>query len=329
MPLRKPNCDSHCIHGAQNGERREKLNNRLVSVCPHLAQVGEGDMMAPTILDTISGLWWPLGLGACAWLIVTIAAAEKDEISEIVDVLTKKDDLGIPETKGEVMTGAKVCAANRRDDHEANARITSAPMQAAMPMVKVRHPRAAAAAALAAVVAVSTLPAEARRYDFDQRRSEVSFVYKMVYATQRGRFTKVSGTLEYDEAAPEKSRINAEIAAGSLSTGEAIVDDELKGAGFFNAEASPVIAFKSLGVRALSASEADVSGEITINRITKPVTLKVVLKPHDDPALKHDAGARKFVATTRIKRSAFNMTKYQSLVDDDVELEIAAIVRPR
>ena len=49
-------------------------------------------------------------------------------------------------------------------------------------------------------------PAHAGRLEFDQRRTEVRFVYKMANSTQRGRFTKVSGTLDYDDAAPEKSR---------------------------------------------------------------------------------------------------------------------------
>lgn len=179
------------------------------------------------------------------------------------------------------------------------------------------------------LVALAPPPAFAGRFEFDQHRTEVRFVYKMAYATQRGRFTKVSGTLEYDEAAPEKSKISASIAAASLTTGEALVDNELKGEAFFNVAASPVIAFKSLAVRPSSATAADVSGEITVNGITKPVMLKVSLKPHDDPALKHDGGAREFLATTRIQRSAFKMTDYQSMVDDDVDIEIAAIVRPK
>lgn len=182
---------------------------------------------------------------------------------------------------------------------------------------------------LAVPIFADASPASAGRFEFDQRRTEVQFVYKMAYSTQRGRFTKVSGTVEYDDAAPEKAKISASIATASLTTGEALVDDQLKGKSFFNVAASPVIAFKSLAVRPRSATEADVSGEITVNGITKPVTLKVSLKPHDDPALKYDAGARQFIATTRIQRSAFNMTDYQSMVDDDVDIEIAAIVRPR
>lgn len=190
--------------------------------------------------------------------------------------------------------------------------------------------RTAVFVALAAkLIVVAAPPAHAGRFEFDPRRTEVRFVYKMAYSTQRGRFTKVSGTLDYDEAAPEKAKISASIAAASLTTGEALVDSELKGAAFFNVTASPVIAFKSVAVVPHSATAAEVSGEITVNGITKPVTLKVSLKPHDDPALKHDAGAREFTGTTRIQRSAFNMTDYQSMVDDDIEIEIVAIARPR
>ncbi len=151
----------------------------------------------------------------------------------------------------------------------------------------------------------------------------------MALSTQRGRFTKVCGTVEYNPTAPEKSKVTASIAAASLSTGETFVDNELKGVAFFNVDASPVIVFKSIAVKSRSLTAADLSGEITINGITKPVILKVSLTPHDDPALKFDTGAQKFVAKTRIKRSAFNMTKYSALVDDDIELEIDAILRPR
>jgi polyisoprenoid-binding protein YceI len=189
--------------------------------------------------------------------------------------------------------------------------------------------RTAFAVLLTADLVCAAPAAHASRFEFDQRRTEVRFVYKMAYSTQRGRFTKVSGTLDYDEAAPEKAKISTSIAAASLTTGEALVDNELKGAAFFNVAVSPVIAFKSLTVRPQSATAADVSGEITVNGITKPVTLKVSLKLHDDAALKYDAGAREFIATTRIQRSAFNMTDYQSMVDDDIDIEIVAIVRPK
>lgn len=182
---------------------------------------------------------------------------------------------------------------------------------------------------IAGSLSTLTPVARAARFEFDQRRTEVRFVYKMAYSTQRGRFTKVSGTLDYDAAAPAKSKISAAIAAASLTTGEALVDNELKGAAFFNVVQSPVISFKSLNVEPRTPTNADVDGEITVNGITKPVKLAVSIEPHDDPALKYDNGSHKFVATTHILRSAFNMTDYQSMVDDEIRIEIEAVVRPK
>lgn len=183
--------------------------------------------------------------------------------------------------------------------------------------------------AAAGMFVTDATTASARRFEFDQRRTEVRFIYKMAFSTQRGRFTKVAGTLDYDASAPGKSKVKASISAASLTTGEALVDNELKGAAFFNVENSPVIVFRSLKVKPDSPSDAQVAGEITVNGITKPVILQVSIKPHDDPALKYDAGAQRFIATTRIQRSDFAMTGYQAMVDDDVDIEIDAVARPK
>jgi polyisoprenoid-binding protein YceI len=204
-------------------------------------------------------------------------------------------------------------------------------------MASTRHrgfltaPRIIGPSAAAAVVftALSVMPADARRYEFDQRRTEVRFFYIMANAKHQGTFSKITGTLDYDEKTPEKSRIQATIVAASLSTGEVIVDNELKSEGFFNVEQAPIIAFKSMSVKSKSPTTGDVIGEITVNGITKPVMLKVTIEPHDDPALKYDTGSRRFIGRTRIDRKAFNMNGWKALVDDAVDIEINAVVRPR
>lgn len=176
---------------------------------------------------------------------------------------------------------------------------------------------------------VLTSPTLAERYVFDAKRTEVRFVFTMGLSTQRGRFTRVSGSLDLDPAKPEKTTVAAAIVAESLTTGEPLVDAELKGAAFFNVKASPVIAFKSRAVRFDDEFTGDVMGDITVNGVTRPVTLKVTVVPHDDPVLKYDAGSRAFTAKTQIKRSQFNMTDYESMVADEVDIEILAIARPR
>jgi polyisoprenoid-binding protein YceI len=160
-------------------------------------------------------------------------------------------------------------------------------------------------------------------------RTEVRFAYEMGLAKQRGRFSQVTGTLQFDERAPERSRVSATIATASLDTGQPIVDDTLKSSDFFNVAADPTMTFESRSVRSTATDTAEMTGDITINGITKPVLLKVSLHPDDDPALKYSPGSRRFVATTHIQRSAFNMTGYSSMVSDEVDIEIDAVVRKK
>ena len=101
----------------------------------------------------------------------------------------------------------------------------------------------------------------------------------------------------------------------------------MKSSDFFNAVAQPEITFKSQAVRPTGTHTAEMTGHITVNGITNPITLQVSLKPHDDPALKWSPGAKQVVATARIQRSAFNMKSYSSMVGDDVDIVIDAIVR--
>lgn len=301
--------------------------------------------MATALLDLVFAFLWPIVLIAGICFLAIFALAEKDQMTTVVEKLipphgidegakpnrslgaagadnsvflpTSRNGSHLPINKA---IGGKHIAARNAHDYSQSGLFGIAPFALG---------NGIAALLAFELIAATAQPAYAEKFEFDQRRTEVRFAYKMAYSTQRGRFTKVRGTLEYDQAAPENTKVSAAINAASLTTGEPLVDSELKGVSFFNVEKSPVIAFNSLKVLPTSGTAADVSGEITVNGITKPVTLKVSLEPHDDPALKYDTGSHRFVATTRINRSAFNMTGYQMMVEDVVEIEIDAIVRPR
>jgi polyisoprenoid-binding protein YceI len=174
-----------------------------------------------------------------------------------------------------------------------------------------------------------SLAANADSYEFDKGRTEVRFFYEMGFAKQKGHFSQVTGTLQFDEGSLERSKVTAKVATASLATGEPFVDDELKGSDFFNIAAAPVMTFTSHTVRATGADTAEMTGDITVNGITRPITFAVSLHPHSDPALKYSVGSREFLATAKIQRSAFNMTAYQAMVSDTVDLEIRAIVRKK
>jgi polyisoprenoid-binding protein YceI len=185
----------------------------------------------------------------------------------------------------------------------------------------------AIAAAAAASMLVAAGPGWAESYVIDKKHTEVRFAYTVGVSTQRGRFTSVEGKVEFDAAAPAKTTVAAAIATASLATGEPLVDEVLKGTDFFNVEEAPQIVFTSRSVRSTGAEAAEMIGDITINGITKPVTLEVTIAPHDNPALKYAQDALEFLTTTRIRRSAFNMTAYASMAGDDIDIEIDPILR--
>jgi len=185
------------------------------------------------------------------------------------------------------------------------------------------------AIAVLACAVTSTPAAQAESYVFNSRKSEVRFTYAMGVLTQRGRFSLVEGDLQFDERAPEKSSVFDKIATASIETGQPIVDDELKGVNFFNAKTSPTVTFRSRSVKPIASDAALITGDITVNGITKPVTLDVKVTSHEDPALKYSKGSKQFVGKTKISRSAFKMDSYPDMVGDEIGIEIDAIVRPK
>ena len=58
--------------------------------------------MATTFLDLIVVLLWPLALSAAAWVIVINALAETDEISKVVEALTRPNGAEENAKRGEV-----------------------------------------------------------------------------------------------------------------------------------------------------------------------------------------------------------------------------------
>jgi polyisoprenoid-binding protein YceI len=182
------------------------------------------------------------------------------------------------------------------------------------------------AAALVAVVLLTSPLCSAAPYVFDKRHTEVRFAYSMGLSAGRGRFTRVDGKVDFDEAAPEKTKVIAIIEAASLATGEPIMDSMLKGSEFFDVVRRPQLRFTSRTVHMRGPGKAEMSGEITINGITKPVVLQVTLQPHVRPELKYSRTAYAFTAATQIRRSEFGMTAYSSMAGDDIKIEIDALL---
>ncbi len=89
----------------------------------------------------------------------------------------------------------------------------------------------------------------------------------------RGRFSEFEVRLEFDEAAPEATRIEAQIVAASLTTGLGMRDRDLRSRSFFDVERNPLITFASTRVVG-QGPEYTIEGDLTIRDRTRRVELR-------------------------------------------------------
>lgn len=132
-----------------------------------------------------------------------------------------------------------------------------------------------AACVVFAMSALATSAATAdTTYATDQGHTEVLFGWSHAGVTdQNAEFTKATGTLTLAENI-EDSVVSVEIDANSLASGFDALDDHLKSADFLNVEKFPTLTFQSTSVKSTGENTMDVTGDLTIHGVTKPVTLQ-------------------------------------------------------
>jgi polyisoprenoid-binding protein YceI len=112
-------------------------------------------------------------------------------------------------------------------------------------------------------------------WEIDPAHSQVTFKVKhMMFTTVRGSFKVLSGTLHIDEQNPANSEVDAQVETASIDTGEPKRDEHLRTPDFFDAQQYPTITFKSTSVEPAGGNEYNVTGDLTMHGVTKPVTLK-------------------------------------------------------
>lgn len=164
--------------------------------------------------------------------------------------------------------------------------------------------------------------AAADTYDVDPVHSYVLFrVNHLGVGTSYGRFNDVSGTLVVDEENPAQSSVSIEIAAESVDTANADRDKHLKSPDFFSVQQFPRITFKSTGIEKTGDAAYDVSGELTLHGVTKPVTLSLRrVGSGKDPWGKFRTG---FDGSFVVKRGEFGISYMPQGLGGDVEIFVA------
>lgn len=175
---------------------------------------------------------------------------------------------------------------------------------------------------LAALVWATPSYAKPERYTFDPLHTQISFtVSHLGFSYSTGKFLKFSGGFIFDEEKPEESSVDVTIDANSLNMDSTEWEDHLKAKDFFNVKQFPTIHFKSTKVEPSSKATGQITGDLTILGVTKPVTLDVIFnKVGTHPYTKNKVAG--FSATAGIYRSDFGMNYALPDVGDSVTINI-------
>lgn len=170
--------------------------------------------------------------------------------------------------------------------------------------------------------------ASAETWQVDPAHTHVGFkVRHMMVSWVRGEFGTLSGTVEYDAAKPDATRVDVTVQVASIDTRDAKRDEHLRDVDFFDGAKFPTMAFKSRRVQNARGDSFDVVGDLTIHGVTREVVLAVT---GVTPAIKDPWGTTRVggSAMARINRQDFGMTFNKTLdtggyvVGDEVFIEL-------
>jgi len=184
-------------------------------------------------------------------------------------------------------------------------------------------PVAALALGLSAAAQAAPVTAEKGAYTIDPNHTQIIFAIKHEgLTTFYGRFGKVSGGLTFDPASPETSTLNATVDMSNIDTHVPELDKEL--ADVFSTTKFPTATFTASKIVKTGDNTGTATGDLTLNGITKPVTLNVTFDGGRNSPMPFQPYRIGFDATTTIHRADFGLTGmiWSGLVGDDVNLMI-------
>lgn len=178
--------------------------------------------------------------------------------------------------------------------------------------------------AMAALTACSA-PASAEDYVIDGGHTHVLFkIERFGLSNTIGSFADVKGVIHLDEAAPEKTSVEATIGIASLKSDNPAREQVVIGPHWLDAAQYPEMTFKSTKVERTGEKTAKMTGDLTLHGVTKPVTLDVTLHGMGtDPVTKHKAAG--FSAMGHVDRTDFRINTAAGLIGTDVTIMIEVL----
>jgi polyisoprenoid-binding protein YceI len=172
---------------------------------------------------------------------------------------------------------------------------------------------------LIALFALFASTAFAEQFKIDPAHSFAHFTVRhMMISNAAGRFSDLSGTINYDEKDLSKCSVDAHIKAATINTDNETRDKDLRSPNFFEVEKYPELTFKSDKIEKRGDQFVAI-GSLTMHGVAKQIELPFELTKADTPR----GTAIGVIASTKLNRKDFGINGGGGMVGDDVKIELS------
>ena len=180
-------------------------------------------------------------------------------------------------------------------------------------------------APLAIVGALLAAPAFAapEAYKLDASHSQIVFSYNHLgFSTTTSMFSGFEGTISFDAEAPAASSVEVAFPVKTMLTGWQGRFDHFMTKDFFDAADDEMVTFKSTAIEVTGEKTAKITGDLTLNGVTKSVVLDAVLNQAGEHPMEKKAwlGVR---ATTGLMRADYGLGMFAPYVSEEVPVSIS------
>ena len=179
-----------------------------------------------------------------------------------------------------------------------------------------------AALALGSSLLASQVFAADYAIDTQGQHAFVNFkISHLGYSWVWGSFKEFDGNFSFDASQPEASKVKVTLQTASVDTNHAERDKHLRSDDFLNVSEHPTATFESTSVKSTGDGTADITGNLTLNGVTKPVVIAgKFIGEGKDPWGGYRAG---FEGTTTLKLKDFDIKMDLGPASQTVDLVIS------
>lgn len=178
---------------------------------------------------------------------------------------------------------------------------------------------------LSLIGALAAAPAFAapEAYVLDPSHSQILFSYNHLgFSTTYGLFSGFDGKIAFDQAEPAKSSVEVSFPVKTMLTGWQERFDHFMTKDFFDATDDEMVTFKSTAIEVTGEKTAKITGDLTLNGVTKSIVLDAALTQAGEHPMAKKPWAG-FTGTTTLLRTDYNLGMFAPYVSDEVQVTIS------